>query len=186
MPAGVPIGLPYLFVPGLVAAVPGVRTAGFLAASLIGAARAAPDADAAPRPELSLGLAAKVGLDEVLLSAMLGFLRAPYASELRRIRTEVDAADALFDERGWLAEPSSFHRAPPPAVIDRETETRLRGLSFRHVEFHSGFEPREDVPGRQRWMGRGGNRTGHAWMLRHPGKERPWVVCTYVERRGTH
>ena len=35
-----------------------------------------------------------------------------------------------------------------------------------------------------RWLGYERNRTAHAWLLRHPGPPRPWLVCVHGYRMG--
>ena len=51
---------------------------------------------------------------------------------------------------------------------------RARFLPYRHLRFESEYEPHPDAPGRDRWLGYEPNRTGHAWLLKHPGPPRPW------------
>ena len=39
-------------------------------------------------------------------------------------------------------------------------------------------------PGRERWLARAANRTAHAWVLRHAGPPRPWLVCIHGYQMG--
>ena len=55
---------------------------------------------------------------------------------------------------------------------------------YEHVRFDSGFEPWPDEPGRERWLDYRPVRTGHAWMLRHEGGPRPWIVLVNGYRTG--
>src|SRR5947207_1497635 len=86
-------------------------------------------------------------------------------------------AHALFQERGWIEDPRAYHLDPPPMVAPSVVSGRLRGLAYEHVSFESGYEPPAGVPGRESWMAHEANRTGHAWLVRHRGEPRPWLVC---------
>ena len=44
--------------------------------------------------------------------------------------------------------------------------------------------PHPGEPGRERWLAYEANRTGHAWLLKHPGPPRPWLVCVPGYRMG--
>jgi hypothetical protein len=52
------------------------------------------------------------------------------------------------------------------------------------MSFESGYEPHPDEPGRDRWLGYEPPRTGHAWVMRHHGGPRPWLVCVHGFRMG--
>jgi dienelactone hydrolase len=134
---------------------------------------------AMPQPRPSLSLAAKVALDEVLLAAMLLSARLPSNSERRRVKREVMAAQELFAERGWLAAPENYHREPPPLSEVLLTHARAGSHGFLHLRFDSEYEPRPEEPGRDRWMGYARNRLGHAWVLQHNDRPRPWLVCIH-------
>ena len=41
-----------------------------------------------------------------------------------------------------------------------------------------------EAPGRDRFLDYTANKTAHAWLLRHPGPQRPWVVCVPGYRMG--
>lgn len=130
----------------------------------------------APR---TLALAGKVALDEVLLAALLASVRLPSTGERRRISREVAQAIDLFDQRGWLREPASYHEMPPPLGRVSHRRGASRGLRFMHLSFDSEYEPRSEEPGRARWLKRRANRTAHAWVLRHDGRPRPWLICIH-------
>lgn len=134
---------------------------------------------AVPGLERSLALAAKIALDEVLLTAMVLSVRLPSESERRRIGREVAAALELFADRGWLDHPHRYHQTPPVPERLRSRRVSARGLRFLHLSFDSGYEPRGEEPGRARWLRQHANRTAHAWVLRHDGRPRPWLVCIH-------
>jgi hypothetical protein len=134
------------------------------------------------------GLAAQVAMDEAVLAVMMSPKRMPRRADYHRLAEEVPAARELYGSRGWLADPASFHRAPPPltpADIDIG-RGRALGLRFERLAWESGYEPWPDEPGRDRWLARDANRTAHAWVLRHTDDEpRPWVICIHGFGTGT-
>jgi dienelactone hydrolase len=145
----------------------------------------APKRDGMPCPERSAALAAKVALDEIFFateatSAVLSVGR----SEWRRVQREVEAAHELYERRGWLADPAAYHRTPPPLREVREQRTSLAGRSFDQLSFESGYAPWLDEPGDARWEHYRANQTAHAWLLRHAGPPRPWIVCVPGYRMG--
>lgn len=169
---GLEIGLRAAALPGVL----GLRWAG----------RAlAPKRDDMPAPERSAALALKIALDEVFFateaaSAAFAFGRG----EWTRVRREVDEAHALFEQRGWLANPTAYHRKPPAIRAASERDARVAHWSFTELSFESGYAPSFGEPGRDRWLGYEANRTAHARLLRHPGAPRPWVVCIPGYRMG--
>lgn len=144
-----------------------------------------PAAAGMPRARRSAALALKVAADEVFLATELvsGALLLR-GQERRRLAAEIDEAHRLFARRGWLAEPVAYHRAPPPLREVDERPARLGRLRYRHARFASGWAPRAGEPGRARWAEYAANHTAHAWLLRHEGESRPWVVCVPGFRMG--
>lgn len=140
--------------------------------------------DEVPVPPRSLSLTAKMAVDELFLTVEL--VSAGFASlrERRRIESELRDALAFYEAQGWLERPESFHRTPPPASGVRQRPTSLGRLAYRHLSFESGYAPHPGEPGRSRWLSYQQNRTAHAWVLRHPGRPRPWVVCIPGYRMG--
>jgi dienelactone hydrolase len=56
---------------------------------------------------------------------------------------------------------------------------RTLDLRYEQVSFSSHFAPRPEEPSRERWLSYEANRTAHAWMFRHRGGPRPWLVCIH-------
>jgi hypothetical protein len=137
-----------------------------------------------PAPPRSLSLTAKMAVDEIFLT--LELVSAGFASlrERNRIESELRDALAFYESQGWLERPQDFHRTPPPATHVRQRATSLGRLAYRHLSFESGYAPHPGEPGRARWLSYERNRTAHAWVLRHPGRPRPWVVCVPGYRMG--
>jgi hypothetical protein len=160
-----------------------VLTPGVLAARWAGLTRIPAIADVPPA-RFSFGLATKMALDEVFfLSEALSMRIVPF-SDGRRIDEEVAAALELFDARGFLARPEAYHHAPPPLEPVMVRAAQSRGLRYEHLSYASGYEPHPGEPGRERWLGYERNRTAHAWIMRHPGPPRPWLVCVHGYRMG--
>ncbi len=163
-------------------AQPGIRTARYLVESLWHRPPVAAGWPAAPPP--SLGLLAKVAADEAFRTLMVAMSHLPGRRELITIRDEIASAAAMFTERGWHRDPAGYHESPPglPSVLSNKE--RSWGIEYDHIRFVSGYEPHPDEPGRDRWMQYRPTRTAHAWVLRHRGRSRPWLVCVHGYRMG--
>lgn len=177
---GVPLAVPAFVVagPGTALLLIGLSVASFLAAGAV-AVRWEPHTPDVPLPEPSLGLSAKVATDEVLLAGMLTTLPMASGGEWRRIQDEVIEARDQFEAKGWLEEPAAYHRGVPDLTAPSLVASQARSRSFEHLRFESGYEPHADEPGRARWLSYAPNRTAHAWVIRHPGPPRPWLVLIH-------
>lgn len=155
-----------------------LSAASFVAGGWVAQAGAAV-VDDVPAVALNVGLAAKVAIDEAVLGTMVLRMRPPAQPTRHLSAEEVRRAQALFAERGWLEKPESFHTDPPPLDSPDLAPAHVRGIAYEHLSFESGFEPHADTPGRERWLDYASNRTAHAWVLRHSGPARPWLVCIH-------
>jgi hypothetical protein len=182
---------------GVILSLPSILLLGFWTAALVGgmsalsfvmagqiSLRGIRPTEGVPPVRGGSVMAAKVAADEAVLSTMSVTRSLPRGERADRIRTEVDAALELFDARGWLEKPESYHRSPLPLDAPRIRSLRTRGIAFEHLSFDSEYEPHAEEPGRERWLGYTKNRTGHAWVLRHPGGPRPWLVCIHGYQMG--
>lgn len=130
-------------------------------------------------------VAAKVVFDEIFFMSEVLLARFVKAADRERLRAEIGDALAFFSDAGWLADPTGYH-VKPPALEPRALETASSfGRTYRHLTFASEFEPRPGEPGGDRWHARSANRTGHVWLLQHPGPPRPWLVCLHGYRTGS-
>ncbi len=160
------------------------RTAAFVARSWA-RSRQAPLDSHPPSPPPSAGLAAQVAMDELLLAMMKSPKRYPHRADYERVGREVLEAAELFERRGWVAEPRSYHPDPPALATPAIEACRpfdlawTRGIPYEHLSFESGYAPHPGEPGTERWLAATPNRTAHAWVLRHPGPPRPWLVCLH-------
>ena len=135
---------------------------------------------ARPSPQF----AAQVALDEAMLGLMASS-RTPKAADYPRLGEDVLAADRMWTERGWAADPASYHQSPPDLIDGITAGRRSRGVAFEHLTFPSLYAPHPGEPGEVRWLARTSNRTAHAWVLRHPGPPRPWLICIHGMGMGT-
>jgi hypothetical protein len=182
---GVPLAIPVIFVAGFGtwALLTGLSLASFVAAGVL-SIRQEPHHEGVPTPVPTLRLGAEVGLDEALLGTMSSTHVLARGDDLEEIRRDVHAARELYQERGWLEKPAAFHATPPPLEKPELRPRGIPGLDFEHLSFESGYEPHPDEPGRERWLSARANRTAHAWVLRHPGGPRPWLVCVHGYQMG--
>lgn len=140
------------------------------------------DSAAPPAARLSPGLVALATLDELIVAIMKTPGRIPTPDRFDGAVAELVAARDLYARRGWIADPLSYHTAPPP--LERPgiaRGPRLPGLGYEHMTFDSGYSPDPEDPGAARWLTHEPNHTVHAWVLRHrDGAARPWVVCLHA------
>jgi hypothetical protein len=160
------------------------------AAPLILASRIAERRGAAPRegiPEQLRGwrTESKALLDDFFFATELAMAPIVSPRDRKRLSGELHGNIELFDRRGWLDDPTGYHGAPPPLEVTRIDEMSTRFLPYRHLRFESGYEPHPEAPGRERWLDYEPNRCGHAWLLKHPGPPRPWLVCIPGYRMGS-
>jgi len=154
------------------------RTARFAVTTVLRSWRA-PDLGP-PVPGLSPSLLLQVAVDEATLSLAMGPNRFPRRRDYERVGTELAEARELFAARGWLDDPVSYHRRPPPLTDPEVAGTGwAMGLAYERLRFPSGFEPGADEPGRDRWLAYAPNRTAWATVVRHDDRPRPWVVALH-------
>ena len=140
--------------------------------------------DGVPAVFPSLVLTGHALVDEAIIAGFRVVKPTSPASAL--VRAEAEARDALelYGDRGFLADPSSFYPSPP--MIERPTMRPdvARKVRYERMSFESLYEPFDGEPGRDRWLSYAGNRRARAWVLRHPGAPRPWLVCVHGTSMG--
>lgn len=143
---------------------------------------------AVPRLEPSFGLLGEALLDRTFTLSTSALTGVPRPVQMRRMLNEAASARALYEARGWLADPGAYHQEPPPlasgALLDDATWYGPRRLRFGRLVFESGYEPHPDEPGRERWLEHPSNATAHAYVLEHE-EPRPWLVCVHGFGMGT-
>ena len=133
----------------------------------------------APQIRMTAALAAQVAMDEAVVALMQGPNRTPRRADYKRVSAEVRVAQALFDDRGWLDDPRSYHRDPEPLVDVSFSSGWALGQRYRRMSWVSGYHARPEEPGAQRWDAFERNHTASAWLLEHDDGPRPWVVCVH-------
>lgn len=138
-------------------------------------------AEAVPAPRVSVGLAAQVAVDEVLLAVAMAPRRLPTSEDYHRVAAELAVADAMYGPRGWVDDPSTYHRTPPALTDDDITSSHgwAMGLGYQRLSWDSGFVPHPGEPGSDRWMAYEANRTASAVVVSHDDGPRPWVIAVH-------
>ena len=157
---------------------PAVRTATTLLPFLPGARPPQLDPKI-PEPPRTASAAAHVWVDELALSIFELVQAPPTQADWGRVAEELDAAVPLYRDRGWLADPSSYHHTPS-APDASPAPLRVWNRRIEQLSFTSGWSPDVAEPGYVRWAAFVENRDAHVWLLRHPGAApRPWVVAVH-------
>ena len=182
---GAVLCLPMMFLAGgALALLLGLLSAAAFVASGAIAVREMATVEGAPAPVTTLRCSAETAGDDALLALFDLALPHPTDAEAERHVAELAEAESLFAARGWLEKPESFHVAPPPFETVAVQPRRWARIDFEHATCASEYEPHAEEPGRERWLGYAPTRTAHAWVMRHPGAPRPWLVCIHGYRMG--
>ncbi|UCC13344.1 MAG: hypothetical protein JSW21_07995 [Gammaproteobacteria bacterium] len=153
-----------------------ISAAGFVSCGLIGA-EVVPLPPGLERVPRTARLGAEVGTDEAVLGVASITMGTFASGEQSRIAAEVEMAVECFEDQGWLKSPASFHPAPPMLEAEEVDlkDASVSRIAYEVMSFDSGFAPRTEVPGSQRYAGYAPCRRAYAWILR--GDEgAPWLV----------
>ena len=107
--------------------------------------------------------------------------KPPDEALLARVGEEAAEALTLFEQRGWIDDPASYHEEPAPPAGVREK----RGRHSTAITWDDGYECRPEEPGAARYAGYRGNRIARATLLEHRSGDRPWVLCIHGFGMGT-
>jgi hypothetical protein len=140
--------------------------------------------DGIPDRKAGWATTSKAILDDIFFATEIAMAPMISPRDRRRLMAELEKTIEFYDRNGWLDDPRGYHLEPPPLEVTRFDEFRSRWIPYRHMRFESGYEPHPGEPGRARWLGYTASRTGHAWLLKHPGPPRPWLVCIPGYRMG--
>ncbi|WP_406294244.1 hypothetical protein OG948_05365 [Embleya sp. NBC_00888] len=122
------------------------------------------------------GLVSAAFLDELVVALLATGRLSPDPGDASRIREEIADAVHKFRAETYLDDPTLFH-PEPPELIDPVVRGRLYGtIGYEQLAFDSEYVPWAGVPGATRWQAAGANQRVWAYVLRHPGKPRPWLV----------
>lgn len=117
-------------------------------------------------------------IDRLLLTAMRRPHRYPGPGDLVRVGEEIAAAHALY-RGGQPVAPSAFHTAPPPLLSPSIEPAWHPSMRFEWLSFESGYSAPTGDPSSERWNNYERNHISHAWVARHSGPERPWLICIH-------
>lgn len=137
-----------------------------------------------PLPEDDLRMNAKVALDEATLGFFLLIAKIPGGERAERMCSESLDLHALMEKRGWIDAPEAYHQAPKAPAEVKKRKSESHGIEFEALSFDSEFQADPEMPGASQWQSHEANRTANAWVLRHPGPARPWLLCIHGYRMG--
>lgn len=143
-----------------------------------------PVADGAPAPDKTLAVDAKAALDEALLAYFVGFANIPGAEAIGRIGQDAAKLEALIESRGWTDNPETLHPAPPAPDRVYVQQARIYGREYERLSYPSGFVADSALPAAESWSKLHNNHQSVAWVLRHAGPPRPWLMCVHGYRMG--
>ena len=113
-------------------------------------------------------------------------VRFPHDPAIRQAAGD-NRAEALagIAAHGWDDEPARFH-AHPPAPERVVTERRTaNGVRYDLIRYDSEFRPPAGMPDLEAWDGLAANHRAGAYVLRHRGGRRPWLVNIHGYTAGT-
>lgn len=134
---------------------------------------------ATPTSKLTLRVRRDVLLDRLAQRVSTRLASKPNDVLIERVGLELSAASALWRERGWIDNPESYHPEPPAPEGVRTSRTRSGAYEYDSVTWVDGYEPHEGEPGRARWMSYDKNHLARLAVMRHRGKDRPWIICVH-------
>lgn len=139
-----------------------------------------------PSPRATPSLAAKVAVDELILGFeyALGTMGYRLDGTIERVVRDVDDMHRFLDGADLLARPAAYHEVPPPLVDPEITIRSVRGRRVEVLRFESGYAPPAGAAGRARWGAIDACRDAFAYVLRHEGEPRPWIIATNGYRMG--
>lgn len=182
---------------GTLFALPGIFVGGFWDALVVAALsagsflvagatamRALPGAKGMPAPRQDWQSYAKLALDDALLAYFRGTAVLPSGDQAQGACDEVLRTLELAVDQGWAKQPQQLHNAPGVPSRQSVTQRRVYGRDYEHLQFRSEFVADPGIPGAARWTGFHGNDQCHAWVLRHSGRPRPWLMGIHGYRMG--
>ncbi len=101
------------------------------------------------------------------------------ADDLARTASETESAVEFYRTLGWMDTPELAYPQPTPPASFVATPARAARFHYQHITFPSGYLPPAGDPVGPRWSDLESNNTIHAWVMRHPGPQRPWMVCLH-------
>ncbi|HUS24061.1 MAG TPA: prolyl oligopeptidase family serine peptidase [Candidatus Binatia bacterium] len=177
----VPVTLFGAFVEGLICAL--LAAGAFLVSGRVALAQEQA-VSGVPPPDATIAVAAKAALDEALLAYFVGTADLPSGERAQRVCARAPLMEKAMQDAGFAEQPELLHKTPPAPERVYAQQARLYGYAYERLSWDSGFVADARIPGADAWMEHRDNRQVTAWMLRHPGPPRPWLVCVHGYRMG--
>ena len=106
--------------------------------------------DPRPHSRLTARVRRDVLVDRAAYRLVTSRVGRPDPALLQRIDDEVAEALPLFQERGWIDQPETYHQEPPTPTGVRTARKRSGNLRFTSLSWIDGYEPRAEEPGADR------------------------------------
>jgi hypothetical protein len=135
--------------------------------------------DPRPRSRLTPQVRRDVLVDAAMYRLVTSRAARPDDAVLQRVAGEVRDAHALFEQRGWLDAPETYHQAPPLPAGVRERRRRSGNLRYAALSWLDEYAPRPEEPGADRFGAYRQNRVVRAMLLEHRSEDRPWLLCLH-------
>lgn len=124
-------------------------------------------------------------VDSLALAGMKTPNRFPSVADYHRLQSEIEDLHGLYSDLGYIDDPSSFHKAPPNTLEPTIRTAWYPKMRYECLSFESCYKPVPEDAAGKRWQRHHGNRTAHAWVVRHPEPDRPWLMCLHGLGTGT-
>lgn len=142
-----------------------------------------------PSPDISPRLALRMAIDEGLVAFLVSCVPLPKPHQTDELVKEQDDALKMFDAKGWLQTPESYHVDPPAPENCSITKKQIRKYRLEHLQFESAYAPHDGEPGADRWASYQNNATAHALVFRKANtpeeNAKPWLICVHGYQMGT-
>jgi len=132
-----------------------------------------------PHSRLTVRVRRDVLLDRAAFRLSSSMVKLPSPAEVERVFEETRTALELFEQRGWIAQPATYHEAPPKPSVIWSSRERSGSIRFASWKWEDGFVVRPEEPGAERFAGYARNRIARAAVLQHRQGDRPWLVCIH-------
>jgi len=131
------------------------------------------------RSRLTARVRRDVLIDRAAYQLVASVASRPDPAVLSRVQEEMAEALVLFEHRGWIDAPETYHREPSPIDAPRVRSRRSGNIRFTSMSWLDGFECRAEEPGAARYAAYRENRIARAALLEHRAGDRPWVMCIH-------
>ena len=143
-----------------------------------------PTAEGAPVADDDWEMQVKAGIDQAVMGYFSVAAKIPSGEEAARMGDEAQQMRQIIQARGWDRNPAQFHARPAAPERVNVRRAQRYGHDYERICFDSQYQANDSLPGAGRWALHTPNQRAIAWVLRHPGPPRPWLVCIHGYRMG--